>query len=419
MGAVTAGAARVGIEKLRAYPGSLALAMPALCAARGRDVGELRASMMVDERSLNVPWEDPVTMAVNAAAPMLTARDRAEIGLLIVASESGVDQEKPMSTWVQRYLGLAPRVRNIEVKHACYGATASLQLAASWVASGVAPGETALVINTDQSRAHFGQPWEFVMGAAAVAVLVSARPRVLELELGASGVYTHEVSDLTRPTAHVETGNSETSLLAYLDALDGAFDDYVRRRPAAADLDGYFQRLVYHLPFPGMGLVAHRAVLRRLGRTGRAAAAEDFARRCGAGLAHARRMGGTYGASTFLGLMAMLDTDPTIAAGDRIGVYAYGSGSCAELWSGRVGPEARAVVRAAGLPALLDARRQVTVAEYEAVERARGAAIDLGDHTTDRALLGDWYQRYYTAAPHLIFDGTAEHYRRYSWSVPA
>ncbi len=411
------GAVRVGIEKLRGYPGSLALAMPALCAARGREVGEIRDSMMIDERSLNAPWEDPVTMAVNAALPMLSERDKAEIGLVIVASESGVDQEKPMSTWVQRYLGLSSRVRNIEVKHACYGATASLQLAASWVASGVAPGETALVINTDQSRTHFGQPWEFVLGAAAVAVLVSARPRVLEIELGASGVFTNEVSDLTRPTAHVETGNSETSLLSYLDALEGAFDDYARRRPAAGDLETYFQRQIYHLPFAGMGPVAHRTLLRKLGRSGRAASEADFARRVAPSLGHARRMGGTYGASTFLGLMALLDNDETVATGDRIGIFAYGSGSCAEMWSGTVLPEAREVVRSAGLPALLDRRRQVTVAEYETVERARVAAIDAADHTTDRKLLGDHYDRYYTASPHLIFDGTAEHYRRYSWSV--
>ncbi|MEO8551679.1 MAG: hydroxymethylglutaryl-CoA synthase [Kofleriaceae bacterium] len=403
----------VGIEKLRAYPGSLALAIPALCAARGRDPEDLRAAMMVDERSLNPPWEDPVTMAVNAALPMLSARDRDEIGLVLVASESGVDQEKPMSTWVQRYLGLSSRVRNLELKHACYGATAGLQLAASWVA--VHPGETALVINTDQSRTHFGQPWEYVLGAAAVAVLVSARPRVLELELGASGVYTHEVSDLTRPTARVETGNSETSLLSYLDALDGAFDDHLRRVPAAAELD-HFARLVYHLPFAGMGPVAHRAVLRRYGRS-RASAVDDFARRCGPALAHARRMGGTYGASTFLGLMALIEHDAALAAGDRIGVFSYGSGSCAELWSGRVLPEARELVRAACLPALLDRRRQVTVEEYEAVERERDRAIDAGDHTPDRALLGDWYERYYTRAPHLVFEGTREHYRRYAWSV--
>jgi hydroxymethylglutaryl-CoA synthase len=405
----------IGIEKLRAYPGSLALAMADLCEARGREPSEIRDTMMVDERSLNVPWEDPVTMAVNAALPMLAAGDRDRIGLVIVASESGVDQEKPMSTWVQRHLGLSARVRNIEVKHACYGATAALQLAASWVAS--ASGEAALVINTDQSRTHFGQPWEFVLGAAAVAVLVSDRPRVLAIEPGAYGVYTNEVSDLTRPTARVETGNSETSLLSYLDGLEGAFDDYVRRRPAAAELDGYFQRLVYHLPFPGMGLVAHRTLLRKLGRTGRAAAGAHFERMCGASLAHGRRMGGTYGASTFLALMSLIDNDDALAAGDRVGVFAYGSGSCAELWSGQVAPEAREVVRSAGLPALLDRRRRVTVAEYEAVERARDAAIDAGDHTTDRELLGDWYDTYYRAAPHLVFDGTKDHYRQYRWSV--
>ncbi|HEY4059906.1 MAG TPA: hydroxymethylglutaryl-CoA synthase [Kofleriaceae bacterium] len=407
---------RIGIEKLAAYPGSLALAMPALCAARGHDLTDIRDTMMIDERSVNVPWEDPVTMAVNAAKPMLSERDRASIGLLVVASESGVDQEKPMSTWVQRYLGLSSRVRNIEVKHACYGATASLQLAASWIASGVAPGEKALVINTDQSRTHFGKPWEFVMGAAAVAVLVSDQPRILELELGRTGVHTNEVSDLTRPTSHVETGNSETSLLSYLDGLEGAFDDYVRRVPEAADFDSYFQRVIYHLPFGGMGLVAHRAMLRRAGIASKGAARDHFAAKTLPSLAYVRRMGGTYGSSTFLGLSAMLANDDTVKAGDRIGVFSYGSGSCAEWWSGRVCPEAREVVRAAGLPALLDARRQLTVAEYEAVETARTSMIDVGDHTTDRTLLGDWYERAYAGKGLLVFDGMREHYRQYGWS---
>lgn len=410
------GALRVGIEKVRAYPGSLALSMEALCAARGHDLADIRDVMMIDERSLNVPWEDPVTMAVNAARLMLSDRDRDAIGLVVVASESGVDQEKPMSTWVQRYLGLSSRVRNVEVKHACYGATAALQLAASWVASGASSGEKALVINSDESRMHLGKPWEFVMGAAAVAVLVSDQPRLLEIELGAHGIHTHEVSDLTRPTPHVETGNSETSLLSYLDALEGAFDDYLRRRPEAADLDRYFARNVYHLPFGGMGLRAHKAVLRRRGITRKQDALADFARKTAPSLAYVRRMGGTYGASTFLALMALVAGDPDLHAGERIGVFSYGSGSCGELWSGLLMPGARDVVRAAGLPALLDARRRVTVAEYESVERARTAAVGLGDYTTDVGLLGDWYERAYAGRGLLVFDGMREYYRAYRWS---
>jgi hydroxymethylglutaryl-CoA synthase len=406
----------VGIEKLRVYPGSLALSMRALCEARGHDLADIRDTMMIDERSLNVPWEDPVTMAVNAAKPMLSEEDRARIGLVIVASESGVDQEKPMSTWVQRYLGLPSKVRNIEVKHACYGATASLQLAASWVASNAAPGEAALVINADESRMHLGQPWEYVLGAGAAAMLVSDHPRMLEIELGASGIYTYEVSDLTRPTPHVETGNSETSLLSYLEALEGAFDDFLRRRPEAQDLDAYFKRNIYHLPFGGMGYRAHKAVLRRQGIRGKQETWDHFATKTLPSLSYVRRMGGTYGSSTFIGLLGMIAGDDDLRPGDRLGIFSYGSGSCAELWSGRLGPGAKEVGKAANLPALLNARRMVSVAEYEAVEKARAAVIDSGDYATDLGVLADWYDLYYKDKGLLVFRGMQGYYRQYAWS---
>jgi 3-hydroxy-3-methylglutaryl CoA synthase len=411
MGAVT-----VGIERIGAYPGSLALSMAALCKARDHDPADISDVMMIDERSLIPEWEDPVTMAVNAAKPMLTEEDRAKIGLLIVASESGVDQEKPMSTWVQRYLDLKPAVRNIEVKHACYGATASLHLAASWIASGAARGQKALVINSDLSRTHFGQPWEFVLGAGSAAVLLSDKPDVLEIELGANGVFTNEVSDLTRPTSRIETGNSETSLLSYLDALDGAFDDYIAQRPEAEDIENFFQRNIYHLPFGGMGFRAHKAVLRRIGITGKQAPWDHFVKRTLPSLAYVRRMGGTYGSSTFLGLMAMIETDDGLKSGDRIGMFSYGSGSCAELWSGILGANARASIARARLPALLNARKNLTVAEYEAVERARDEQIDCGDFTTKLDSLGDWYERYYAGKGLLVFSGMKEFYREYAWS---
>src|SRR6185369_15978150 len=137
------------------------------------------------ERSVNPPWEDPVTMAVNAALPMLTDEDKRSIELCIIGSESGVDQEKPMSTWVQRYLGLPSTTRNFELKHACYSGTAGLQLAAGFLASGaVSPRAKALVITTDESRMHLHKPWEFVKGAGAAALLVSREPALFELELG-------------------------------------------------------------------------------------------------------------------------------------------------------------------------------------------------------------------------------------------
>lgn len=407
---------RVGIEKARVYPTTLSLDMAKLCDARGHDLADIRDVMMIDERSVNPPWEDPVTMAVNAARPMLTEEDRQNIDLLIVASESGVDQEKPLSTWVQRYTGLSSRCRNIEAKHACYGGTCGLQLAASYLASPAAgPKSKALIVTSDQSRTHFGMPWEFVMGAGSVALLVSREPNLFEIELGKSGIYTHEVSDLTRPTSRVETGNSETSLLSYLEALDNALADYITRVGEPITYD-YFKKNIYHIPFGGMTLRASRAALRQFGSFAKKQADAIWAEKTKPSLRHVRRMGGTYAASTFVAMLGLVDSCDDLKAGDRIGMFSYGSGSCAEFYSGLLGPEAKAVAQAADLGGLLDARRAISVREYEDCERERVCYIDSGDYQPSLDGLGGWYDERYRGKDLLVFRGCKEHYRQYDWS---
>jgi hydroxymethylglutaryl-CoA synthase len=407
---------RAGIEKIGVYPGSLALAMSQLCAARGHDPADIRDTMMIDERSVNPVWEDPVTMAVNAANPMLTEADREQIELLIVASESGVDQEKPLSTWVHRYLRLAPHCRNFEVKHACYGGTAGLHMALNWVAAGLAGEAKALVVATDQSRMHLGRPWEFVMGAGAAAALVSGTPRVLEVELGKSGYWTNEVSDLTRPTSRVETGNSETSLLSYIDALEGAYAHYLERVKPPVDFDEYFAKNIYHAPFGGMTFRAHRTLLRQWLPMSKSEAWAHFERKTLPSLQYLRRMGGAYSASTFIGLLGLIEGAQDLEPGDRISIFSYGSGSCAEFYSGIVCPEAREIVRAARLPELLDARYQLTVAEYEAVEQERTRLIDLGDYEPQLNHPATWYDWHYRGRELLVFRGMKDYYRQYGWS---
>lgn len=401
--------ARAGIEKIGVWPGSLCLRMDDLCQARGADPAALRDSMMIDQRSLNPLWEDPVTMAVNAADSILTADDRSSIELLIVASESGVDQEKSLSTWVHRYLGLTPHCRNFEIKHACYGATAGLQMAAAWILSGLNRGAKALVIGADQSRMHLGKPWEYVMGACAAAALVSSNPRIVELEPGRNGYWTYEVSDLTRPTSLIETGNSETSLVSYIEALEGAFSHFLHRNPDAADFESFFQRNVYHAPFGGMTYRAHKTILRRFRKMSRAEMQASFNQRTRPALTHIRRMGGTYSASTFIGLLGLME-DPAIEPGDRISIFSYGSGSCAEFYSVRACPQARQTVLQARASELLDARTLLTVPEYEALETARTAYIDQGNYRVPLDGLPDSGRR------RLLFLGIEDYYRQYGWS---
>ena len=175
---------RVGIEKLSVYPASCSLDIGALCMARGLDAERTLSDLMIEQRAVNPPWEDAVTLAVNSAEPLLTAEDRSSIGLLLVGTESSVDQEKPVSSWVHHYLGLPDDCLNLEVKHACFAATGALELAKAWIASPSSKGRKALIVSTDQTTMTIGEPWEPVCGAGAAAVLLSREPRVIEYELG-------------------------------------------------------------------------------------------------------------------------------------------------------------------------------------------------------------------------------------------
>lgn len=406
----------VGIEKLRVYPCSLALDLRELCRRRGMDAERTVADLLIETRSLNPPWEDAVTMGVNAARPMLTAADIRSIGLLLVGTESCVDQEKPVSSWIHHYLGLPSDCLNLEVKHACYAATGAMELALGWLLSPLARDRKALIISTDQTTMTIGQPWEPVCGAGAAALLLSREPALIAYEIGKCGVFAHEVADVIRPNMRVETGNSETSLFAYLTAIEGAYSRYVELAGEPVDFDTSFARVVYHTPFGGMAYRAHRALLKQWTTVKNKETWAHFAHKTLPALTYNRRMGATYGASTFIGLLGLLDNDPDVVAGDRIGIFSYGSGSCAQFYSGHLLAKARTVAAAAGLGALLDARRSVTMEEYELCERARDESIGVPHYTPAWDLLGDWYSRFYQRHELLVLRGIKDYYREYAWS---
>jgi hydroxymethylglutaryl-CoA synthase len=288
-------------------------------------------------------------------------------------------------------------------------------MALTWLASGLAGDRKALVVSSDLSLLALGEPWEPVLGAGAAAVLLSKQPRLLAYELGCNGVYAHEVSDVIRPTPRVETGNSEESLYSYLEAVDATYDDY-ERRIGDVDFDRHFAANVYHTPFGGMAYRAHRALLHRRQSLSADATWQHFERKALASLRYTRRTGGTYGASTFVALLGLLAGMPQLAAGDRIGIFAYGSGSCAEFYSGLLLPEAQATATAAGLPDLLDARRRLSVSEYETWERERDAAIGVPDYEPNFRSADGWFRQAYQGHGRLILRRVAGYYRFYEWS---
>jgi 3-hydroxy-3-methylglutaryl CoA synthase len=406
----------VGIDRIGVYPCALALDIGELCAARDLDASNFKQRLFCDERSLMGPIEDVVTLAVNAARPMLTPEDLDAVRLLVVATESAPDQEKPVSSWVHHFLGLRRDCRNFEVKHACYGATGAMQMAAGWLASGAAPGAKALIINTDHALSHFvSGSQEPVLGAGAVAVLLSADPRIAALDLGWHGIHAHHVFDLFRPAPGVETGDADDSLLSYLDGVELTYDGYVAAVGEPVDFDRFFAGNVYHVPFGGLSQRAHVRLARRELGLSRADAEAHWRRKSCASLTYNRRTGGIYGGATLLALAAFIEHG-TAGLGDRIGIYSYGSGSCAEFYSVTLREEARATVAAAAIAERLDGRRRVSVAEYETCERAVHGAMCAREFTPPVDLIPGLYESQYEGRGRLVYQGTREYRREYAWS---
>ncbi|MFJ2564136.1 hydroxymethylglutaryl-CoA synthase family protein [Streptomyces sp. NPDC088770] len=408
----------VGVEAANAYVGRAALDVRELFYARGLDLGRFDNLMMV-QKSVNLPCEDPVTNAVNAAKPILdrlTGEQRDSIEAVIVGTESGLDFGKPISTYVHQYLGLGRRCRSFEVKHACYGGTAALRTALGLLAGSPRPWARALVIAADAGGSVVGMPyWEPSHGAGAAALLLGPEPEVLDLDPGAAGLYSYEVMDTCRPRPDLAAGDSDLSLLAYLECLERSFADY-REAVAGADIVDSFDHLAFHTPFGGMVKGAHRHLMRRVKRMPPDAIEADFRTRMAASLVNPARIGNTYAAGLFVALLSLIEHGD-FREPRRVGLFSYGSGCASEFYSGVVGAGAPALLAQYRTAERLDARHRLAVADYDRLAKhtAEGAP-GVQDAVLDVSRYADVYDPALHGREQLVLDRIENFHRRYRWS---
>jgi len=415
----------VGIEAMNVFGGSAVLDLERLAAHRSLDRTRFE-NLLMKEKAVALPFEDPVTFAVNAARPLVDAlspEERDRIEMVITCTESGVDFGKSMSTYIHHHLGLNRNCRLFELKQACYSGTAGFQTAVNFVLSQASPGAKVLVVATDISRfvvAEGGdaltQDWSFAepsAGAGAVAMLVSDRPEVFQVDVGANGYYGYEVMDTCRPAPDSEAGDADLSLLSYLDCAEQAYKEYARR-VADVDYRTSFDRLVFHTPFGGMVKGAHRMMMRKVARAKPAETQEDFDRRVRPGLEFCQRVGNIMGGTVFLALASTIGNSD-LRGPSRIGCFSYGSGCCSEFYSGVVTPDSRSRLAAMGIAEHLDARHQLTTDEYDLVVRG-GTDIRFGTRnvTIDRDFLPQ-ARAAQPGRPKLVLTGIREYHREYEW----
>lgn len=366
---------QAGLESLGVAVPPTYVELAELAQARGVAPGKYVEGLGVTRMAIPLLEEDTVTLAARAARMALEAAgcSPAELGLLVVGTETAVDHSKPVSSYVQGLLGVPSTCRIFETKHACYGGTAAMQLALDWVRSGSARGKKALIICSDIARYGLNTPGEPTQGAGAVALLVSDRPRLLAFEAGRYGVCSKDVMDFWRPLYSKDAMvDGHYSVQCYLDALEGAYRAYKEAAGDAQQGAGLysdrFGALAYHVPYGKMARKAHRQ-LRAV--DGDADPDSSFERLVAPSLVLPAQVGNIYTGSLYLALASLLSESPEDLTGRRVGLLSYGSGCCAEFFSGVVQPEAQARVKALGLRAMLEQRRKLGLAEYEEIMRAR------------------------------------------------
>ncbi len=352
----------IGIDALGyAFPRHY-LPLSALARARGAAPEKFERGLGCVRMAVPHPAEDTVTLAAAAAREALATGkvSPADIGLLIVGTETAVDHAKPVASYVQGLLNLPADCRVFEIKHACYGGTAGILTACEWIASGANRGRKALVIAADIARYPLGSPGEPTQGAGAAALVIAADPRIAEVDFLHTGRHSRDVHDFWRPLSESDARvDGAFSLACY---MEGVRESYARYLATGGEAEAACDALLFHMPFARMAEKAHAELLAAArGPLEAESISQDFERRVAPGTAIARAVGNTYSASLWCGLAGLLHAGD-LPRDTRVGCYSYGSGFCAEFFTLRMlTPEIM-------LPSVdaLAVRQEIDVATYEA-----------------------------------------------------
>ncbi|MTD42194.1 hydroxymethylglutaryl-CoA synthase [Erwinia sp. CPCC 100877] len=346
----------IGIDKLGFFVPPYFIDMTDLAKAREVDPAKFHIGIGQDQMAVNPVTQDIVTFAANAAASILTEADKQTIDMIIVGTESGIDESKASAVILHRLMGIQPFARSFEIKEACYGATAGLQMAYNHVA--LHPDKKVLVVAADIAKYGLRSGGEPTQGAGAVAMLITSNPRILALK-NDSVTLTQDIYDFWRPTLHAyPMVDGPLSNETYIQSFSTVWDQH--KKQTGLDFSDY-AAFAFHIPYTKMG---KKALLAKIETQSEAEQTRLLAR-YEESITYSRRIGNLYTGSLYLGLISLLEQSNTLVAGDQIGLFSYGSGAVAEFFSGELVAGYKDHLQKARHQALLDNRTQLTIAEYE------------------------------------------------------
>ena len=344
---------RNGIDRMAFATTNDYLDLVELAKERGVDPNKFTIGIGQDLQAVVPPTQDIVTLGATAAKKLLTPELEKNISTVIVATESGIDNSKASAIYIKHLLGLSDFTRTVEMKEACYSATAAIQFAKGVVA--LNPQETVLVIAADIARYGLNTPGEVTQGAGAVAMLISRNPHILTLE-DTTVAYSKDIMDFWRPLYATEAlVDGKYSTNVYIEFFLQTFTRY--QQLTGRELAD-FAALTFHMPFTKMGKKGLEGLLKDRNDE----VAQRLRTQLTASQLFSRQVGNLYTGSLYLSLMSLLQNSD-LRAGSRIGLFSYGSGAEGEFYTGILEDGYEHYMN--NIQEELKHRHQVSVAEYE------------------------------------------------------
>ena len=286
------------------------------------------------------------------------------IGRIAVGTESLVDKSKSTKTILMSLFEGSGNtdIEGATVINACYGGTAALLNALTWVDSTGWDGRYAIVVAADIAVYADG-PARPTGGCGAVAMLIG-RDATLAIDLRTRTTHATHVWDFFKPNLDSEYPevNGALSQTCYLTALDDCYNRFVKKQQSINGKDFSCQsadHFLFHSPY-------NKLVQKSFGRlafldaaSGRAEAGElskwigvpiettyedkelesklksisqpSYAEKVAPGCVLSKQIGNTYTASVYMNLANLVSTVGEGLTNQTIVLFSYGSGALASM----------------------------------------------------------------------------------------
>lgn len=369
------------------------------------------------------------------------------IGRLEVGTETIIDKSKSVKTVLMQLFEESGNtdVEGIDTTNACYGGTAALFNAVNWVESSSWDGRYALVVAGDIAVYATGNARP-TGGAGAVAMLVGPNAPLI-FERGLRGTHMQHAYDFYKPdmVSEYPVVDGKLSIQCYLSALDHCYRVYRKKICAQWQKEGIdkdftlndFGFIIFHSPYCKLvqksvarlllndflndqtpskengiynGLEAFRDVNledtyfdRDVEKAFMKASTELFNQKTKTSLLVSNQNGNMYTPSVYGCLASLLaQYSPQQLAGQRIGVFSYGSGFAATLYSIKVSQDAtpgssldKLTASLCDLTARLDSRKRISPEVFAENMMLRQETHHLSNYipksSVDDLYEGTWY----------------------------